>query len=537
MRSPTRWWLARWRSPRSTQATSGGCSTTWRASSASRGAGSPTASITAWSPASRPRSANGSCRCGRARSGKRRAFRASHRPRSPSSPSGAIAPQRPAAPWRSPTSCESYPKCRSTDLDRRDPDRPSWTYHDRRRGSRSSTVGGRSPDSRQPGWLRRLSRQRQALARGERPRKEMRLASKIFLTSAVVVVVLAIVGVLSLRAVGRLASVNREITTRTVPALRLAASTRDVMPTMVRLEARTWSGVLLALTAAVSLALLGSGLIAHRLTLSLGTLSAATAEVAAGHFDRPITVESRDEIGELARSFNAMALELRRLEGTKEEVFASVSHELRSPLTSIREGAHLLRERVSGPLTARQQRLVEIIAAGSDRLLGLVNQILEVTRLRAGVLPIQRSRLELDTVVARAVDELRPRADQAGIVLEREQSGEEFTCLGDEDRLLQVIVNLVANAIRFTPRGGRVVARVIATSAELEIQVEDTGVGIPASELAHIFEPYRQAHSHRGGTGLGLAIVRGVAQAHGGRVTVESQEGKGSRFTVLLPRT
>ena len=477
----------------------------------------------------------------------------------------------------------------------------------------------------------------------------MRLASKIFLTSAVVVVVLAIVGVLSLRAVGRLASVNREITTRTVPALRLAASTRDVMPTMVRLEARflvlqdprfmtawndradgmranldrlrayatsgtetrlldeaaagferyvgtvgqirtllargertratalsegaarsladrveanldalteamhadvlhsqaeiarlearTWSGVLLALTAAVSLALLGSGLVAHRLTLSLGTLSAATAEVAAGHFDRPITVESRDEIGELARSFNAMALELRRLEGTKEEFFASVSHELRSPLTSIREGAHLLGERVSGPLTARQQRLVEIIAAGSDRLLGLVNQILEVTRLRAGVLPIQRSRLELATVVARAVDELRPRADQAGIVLEREQSGDEFMCLGDEARLLQVIVNLVANAIRFTPRGGRVVARVIATSAELEIQVEDTGVGIPASELAHIFEPYRQAHGDRGGTGLGLAIVRGVAQAHGGRVTVESQEGKGSRFTVLLPRT
>jgi len=214
-----------------------------------------------------------------------------------------------------------------------------------------------------------------------------------------------------------------------------------------------------------------------------------------------------------------------------------VSHELRSPLTSIREGAHLLRERVSGPLTDRQRRLVEIIAAGSDRLLGLVNQILEVTRLRAGVLPIQRSRLELATVVARAVDELRPRADQAGIVLEREQSGDEFTCLGDEDRLLQVIVNLVANAIRFTPRGGRVVARVIATSAELEIQVEDTGVGIPASELAHIFEPYRQAHGDRGGTGLGLAIVRGVAQAHGGRVTVESQEGKGSRFTVLLPRT
>ena len=98
-------------------------------------------------------------------------------------------------------------------------------------------------------------------------------------------------------------------------------------------------------------------------------------------------------------------------------------------------------------------------------------------------------------------------------------------------------MNLVSNAIRFTRRGGRVVARLVSTGTELEIQVEDTGIGIPSGELPHIFERYRQAHSDRGGTGLGLAIVRGVAQAHGGRVTVESQEGKGSRFTVLLPRS
>jgi signal transduction histidine kinase len=115
--------------------------------------------------------------------------------------------------------------------------------------------------------------------------------------------------------------------------------------------------------------------------------------------------------------------------------------------------------------------------------------------------------------------------------------GEDFSLLGDEERLLQIVVNLVGNAIRFTRRGGRVVVRLVSTGQELEIQVEDTGIGIPAGELPHVFEPYRQAHGDRGGTGLGLAIVRGVAQAHGGRVTVESQEGKGSRFTVLLPRS
>jgi signal transduction histidine kinase len=90
--------------------------------------------------------------------------------------------------------------------------------------------------------------------------------------------------------------------------------------------------------------------------------------------------------------------------------------------------------------------------------------------------------------------------------------------------------------VRFTPAGGRVTVRVVDAGQECELQVEDTGVGIPSSELPHIFDSYRQAHPGRGGTGLGLAIVRGIVQAHGGRVTAESQEGKGSRFTVLLPR-
>ena len=114
--------------------------------------------------------------------------------------------------------------------------------------------------------------------------------------------------------------------------------------------------------------------------------------------------------------------------------------------------------------------------------------------------------------------------------------GTRFTVLGDEDRLVQVVVNLLANAVRFTPAGGRVVVRVVDAAEECEIQVEDTGVGIPAAELPHIFESYRQAHPGKGGTGLGLAIVRGLVQAHGGRVTAESQQGKGSRFSVLLPR-
>jgi two-component system sensor histidine kinase GlrK len=475
----------------------------------------------------------------------------------------------------------------------------------------------------------------------------MRLASKIFLGFSLVIVVLVAVGVLGLRAVGRLVSVNGEIVSETLPALRLASGVRDTLLTMARLEARfvvlrdrryaelwresaaharadlarladvvntepeaarlaaaraafegyyatvlgehaqllgarnrrapveesparvlreqvetelealqqatyarvqraqaeaarlerrTWTGVVLALATAMVLVLLATAVIALRITRSLRRLSAATAAVAAGSFRDPIAVGGRDEVGILARSFNAMAERLRAHDEMKEEFFATLSHELRSPITSVREAAHLLADGVPGPLTPKQDRLVAIVRRSTERLLRLVNQILDMSRLRAGVLPLEYVPLDLDWLVARALEELRPQADEARVTLVRERVGTRFTMLGDEDRLVQVLVNLLANAVRFTPVGGTVTVRLVDAGPECEIQVEDTGVGIPAAELPHVFESYRQAHPGKGGTGLGLAIVRGLVQAHGGRVTAESQEGKGSRFTVLLPR-
>jgi signal transduction histidine kinase len=476
----------------------------------------------------------------------------------------------------------------------------------------------------------------------------MRFRAKIFLTCAIVIVVLLGVSALSLRAIGRVVSVNREVATQAVPALGLSSSVRDSLLSLARtesrylvlrdpryaalwqeraartredlerlrgftmsrqaaaivddivgqfeayrrlvakehellragrraaalalaesdgrdlidrmgagveawtsarqaavvaaqteaarLERRTWGWVLSAFAAAVVAALAGSAWIAYRLTRSLRVLSAATQQVAAGAFREPITVPSRDEVAELAEAFNAMAVRLRRVDEMKEEFFATISHELRSPLTSVREAAHLLGDGVPGDLNAKQHRLVSIIGTSADRLLRLVNQILELSRLRAGMQPIRHERVDVERIAERAVEELRPRAEEAGVVLEREKVGGSFVVTGDEDRVMQVCVNLIANAVRFTPHGGQVVVRVVDASAEVEIQVEDTGRGIPAPALPYIFEWYRQAHQDPGGTGLGLAIVRSAVEAHGGRVTVESQEGKGSRFTVLLPR-
>ena len=303
-----------------------------------------------------------------------------------------------------------------------------------------------------------------------------------------------------------------------------------------RLEERTWTAVLTALGAAFVLGMAGAAWTAWRLTRQLRTLSTATQQVGAGAFTEPIRVRGKDEISDLATSFNAMTARLRRVDEMKEEFFATISHELRSPLTSVREAANLLGDGVPGPLNPKQQRLVNIVASSSDRLLRLVNQILEFSRLRAGMQAIRRERVDVDRLAERAVEELRPRADEAGVQLERERVGSTFSVSGDEDRLMQVVINLAANAIRFTPSGGHVIVRVVDAGSEVEVQVEDTGRGIPAPALPYIFEWYRQAYQDPGGTGLGLAIVRSAVEAHGGRITVESHEGKGSRFTVLLPR-
>ena len=319
----------------------------------------------------------------------------------------------------------------------------------------------------------------------------------------------------------------------------LMAATRTQILTSqteaAHLETRTWFVVLISLSAAVGLALAGTAIVARRMTRSLERLSSATAAVAAGEFREPIVIDTRDEIGSLTASFNVMASQLREMEQAKQDFFATVSHELRSPLTSIGGAVHLLQGE-SDPLTANQKRLTDIVSQSCERLLRLANQILEMSRLRAAVAPLDRRAVDLAQIVDRVVEELHPQAEEADVALESERYGPDFAYVGDEERLYRLVVNLGANAIRFTPRGGRVAIRIIDAGSDFELQVEDTGVGIPPQALPDIFDPYRQAHRNHGGTGLGLAIVQGIAEAHGGRVTVESQEGKGSRFTVLLPR-
>lgn len=303
-----------------------------------------------------------------------------------------------------------------------------------------------------------------------------------------------------------------------------------------RLEGHTWHTVYWALLVSLAAGLATTAILSVHLTRSLSRLSVATAQLADGAFTEPIPVTSRDEIGELARSFNRMAARLREVDHLKEEFFSHISHELRTPLTSIKEATHLLVDGVQGPLTPKQERLVGIIAASSDRILRLVNEVLELSRLRARLLPIERRPVDIEKVIVRALEELRPQIEEKGLAIGRATSGTDFALQGDEDQLLRVVVNLVGNAVKFTPHGGAVTVGLTDVGPAVEIAIEDTGIGIPATHLTSIFDPYKQAHRGHGGSGLGLAIVKGIVEAHGGSVEVESRAGRGSRFLVRLPR-
>ena len=302
-----------------------------------------------------------------------------------------------------------------------------------------------------------------------------------------------------------------------------------------RLERRTWRAIATVLPATAMILLLAAGLLALRLTRSLARLSAATTEVAAGSFAQPVGVRGRDEIATLAKAFNHMAERLREVDRLKEEFFSHISHELRTPLTAVREAVGLLRDGVPGALTAKQARLVEITGENTERVLRLVNQILDLSRLQAGLLPIDRRPIDLVRVVQRALEQVRPQAEARKLALDGDGTAARAEVVGDEERLLQLVLNLVGNAIRFTPEGGAVRLRVERCDGTVELAVEDTGPGIPPDALGRIFDRYWQARGTRGGTGLGLAIVKSIAELHGGQVHAESRDGEGSRFVVRLP--
>ncbi len=230
--------------------------------------------------------------------------------------------------------------------------------------------------------------------------------------------------------------------------------------------------------------------------------------------------------------------ERRRIEQLKDEFVSTVSHELRTPLTSIAGSLGLLAGGAAGPLPEKAGRLIQIAQANSQRLVRLINDILDIEKIESGKLRLEMASLDLRDIAARAVDGVHGYAEEMGVVLTL-ADGDAAPVRGDADRLIQVVTNLLSNASKFSPRGGEVRVTVDPETRLARLSVSDQGPGIPDAFRARIFSKFAQADGSdtraKGGTGLGLAIAREIAERHGGRLWFESAEGEGATFYLDLP--
>jgi signal transduction histidine kinase len=230
--------------------------------------------------------------------------------------------------------------------------------------------------------------------------------------------------------------------------------------------------------------------------------------------------------------------QLRELDRLRDEFVALVSHELRTPLTSIRGYIDLLVDGAPDTPPERRQAFLEILDRNADRLLALVDDLLFITRIDAGKLVLELDELELASVARECAAATQPLAAERKIALEVVEYASPVVS-ADRSRLTQVLDNLISNALKFTPPGGRIEVRIDSQDSTARVEVTDTGIGIAKGDLPQMFSPFFRAASAGSagipGTGLGLAISKRIVETHGGAISVRSEEGRGSTFRVELP--
>ncbi|HKI05443.1 MAG TPA: ATP-binding protein [Thermoanaerobaculia bacterium] len=306
-------------------------------------------------------------------------------------------------------------------------------------------------------------------------------------------------------------------------------------PGPAALLGRVNRALLLAALAAGSAGLLLSFALARRILRPVEALTAAARRMEAGDLDSRVAVGGRDEIGGLGRAFNAMAERRATAERLRRDLVGDVAHELRSPLTNLRCQIEGLQDGLVRPTPEALGSLAEEV----ELLEKLIDDLQDLALAEAGQLDLERGPLDLAGEVERAVKALRPRLEEADLRIEVDLPSGLPPVDADARRLGQILRNLLGNAITHTPPGGTIRVRGRAAGGEVAVTVEDTGPGIPPEHLPFLFERFYRTDVSRsratGGAGLGLAIVKQLAAAHGGRVWVESEVGRGSVFGFSLP--
>jgi signal transduction histidine kinase len=270
--------------------------------------------------------------------------------------------------------------------------------------------------------------------------------------------------------------------------------------------------------------------LSRRITEPVQALSEAADRIAAGVYDVP-EIRAHGEIGQLAERFREMAARLREAEELERNFLMTVSHELRTPLTAIRGHVEALREGVAQDEETRKESL-DVIAQEAVRLERLVGDVLDLAKLDTRRFTLLREEVDMGHLLERAYNAFAEEARRRDIDYRQDISARPVI-VADGDRVLQIISNLLSNAFRWTPDGGRVELQLAAENGTVSVAVEDSGSGITPEEQERIFRPFWTRDGT--GTGLGLAIARELAVAHGGRILLQSVPGEGSRFELVLP--
>jgi len=336
----------------------------------------------------------------------------------------------------------------------------------------------------------------------------------------------AVVPVVEDGRVSELVFAVREIPDRSLPA-RLTATFEFL--------SRFWWQFLVAGALAAGVALLIARWFARGMTQPLRDMATAARRMEAGTYEVRVETTSRDEVGQLAHAFNRMSGELARLEESRRDLVANVSHELKTPITAIRAHLENLLDGVEQP----DPDTLGVMLAQTERLGRLVEQLLDLSKLESGEVPLHRDEVMLAPLVQQVVSEIEVARAGKDVHIEQDIPRDLPPLNADAERVHQVLFNLVDNAVRFVPEGGEVTIAAHRHDGDVEISVADNGVGIPREHLPRLFERFYRGDSARsrddGGTGIGLAIARSVVEAHGGTIRAQSEPGIGSVFSFDLP--
>lgn len=319
---------------------------------------------------------------------------------------------------------------------------------------------------------------------------------------------------------------------------RMSVEVSESRASAAQAEAVTEQLVLVALVFGLGLA----GVASYTILLPLRQLQGHIRKIGQGNFGPSLQIKAPAELRELVDTVNWMGKRLQELDDMKAEFLAHVSHELRTPMASIQEGTHLLLDEIPGPLTQEQRTILRIMADSTRRLIHLISTILDLSKMEAGMMEYRIVPVDLHRIGEISVDKVRLLADAKHVQLVLENIGDRVWVKADVSRLEQVLDNLLSNALKFSPEGGvvKVQMRPDPQAGVLEVSVSDTGPGVAPEDLPHIFERFYQGRTkvrHTAGSGLGLALVKKVVEAHGGRIWIESEKGKGATVRFILRLT